>query len=173
MIEIGINKIVNWKTIEHIKNLAKKDVVIVRMPKSIYNHKKMKYKIEILKGIPTVVINIEEKQKGRKKKVNDFTKEKIFEMIKEGYSVREIGKELGISKSTVWHYAKDYIKEMKKEYLKKLIWELKETAVEEGWYDHTVQALFLELEAHIKNNDLEKSKEILQKIIEYRHEAIE
>ncbi|WP_456372429.1 helix-turn-helix domain-containing protein [Methanocaldococcus sp.] len=173
MIEIKFSKIPRWVEINKIIEQSKHSIVLLKFPKSVYEHPKMQYKLEVLKQEPNIFIEVENSKRGRKKKIDNFTKQKILELLKEGYSLREVGRELGISKSSVWNYAKDYITEIKKEKLKELIWELKETAVEEGWYDYTVQDLFLELEAYINNNDLEKSKEILQKIIEYRHEAIE
>ncbi|MCQ6254550.1 helix-turn-helix domain-containing protein [Methanocaldococcus sp.] len=173
MIEIKFSKIPRWDEINKIIEQSKHAIVLLKFSKSVYEHPKMQYKLEVLKQEPNIFIEVENSKRGRKKKIDNFTKQKILELLKEGYSLREVGRELGISKSSVWNYAKDYITEIKKEKLKELIWELKETAVEESWYDYTVQALFLELEAYINNNDLEKSKEILQKIIEYRHEAIE
>ncbi|AEF96067.1 helix-turn-helix domain-containing protein [Methanotorris igneus] len=170
MIEIDLNKIVNWKEIERIKNLSKKDFVLVRIPKGVYENKKMKYKIEMLKKEPTIYLEIKTKKRGRKKKVDDPIKQKIINLIKEGYSIREVGKELGISKSTVWEYAKETIKEMKKEELMQLVWKYKEYLIKNELYTPQVQILFSELEMHIKNNDFENTHKKLKEIIKYTNE---
>ena len=54
MIEMNINKIVSWEEINKIKELSKKDFVIIRIPNSVYENEKMKYKIKILEEEPTI-----------------------------------------------------------------------------------------------------------------------
>jgi len=168
-----INKIVGWEEIEKIKEMAKKDVIIVRMPKSVYNHKKMKYKIEALKEIPTVVINVEEKQRGRKKKIQNDILEKAIELINNNYSIRETANELGIPKSTLWLYIKDIAKNAKIRLFKKLVLEYKEQLIKKGLYNGTIDMLFAELEMHLKLNDLEKAKNILTEIIMYVNDDLD
>jgi len=165
MIEIKISKIPNWKEIEEIINLQKKDFVLLKLPKSVFEHPKMVYKLEYLKK-NGVFVEIENAKRGRKRKVSDETVKKIHELIMNGYSVREIGKILGIGKSTVWDYAKECIEELKKEYLKKLIWEYKEYLIQNGKYTPSVQLLFIELEQSI-NTDLEKANNIFKEITKH------
>ncbi|AAB98774.1 TPA: helix-turn-helix domain-containing protein [Methanocaldococcus jannaschii] len=165
MIEIKISKIPRWDEINKIVKLREKDLVLLKLPKSVYEHPKMAYKLEYLKK-KGIFIEVENAKRGRKRKVDDETVKKIHELIIEGYSVREIGNILGIGKSTVWDYAKDCIKELKLERFKKLVWEYREYLINKGKYSPSLQVLFLELEATV-DYDLEKAKKILEDIIKH------
>lgn len=49
MIEIKISKIPRWDEINKIVKLREKDLVLLKLPKSVYEHPKMAYKLEYLK----------------------------------------------------------------------------------------------------------------------------
>ena len=165
MIEIKLSKIPRWDEINEIVKLRQKDLVLLKLPKSVFEHPKMAYKLEYLKR-KGIFIEVENAKRGKKRKVDDETLKRIHELIIEGYSVREIGNILGIGKSTVWDYAKDCIKELKTERFKKLVWEYKEYLITKGKYSPTLQVLFAELEATV-DYDLEKAKKILEEIIKH------
>ena len=165
MIEIKLSKIPKWSEVEDIIKLRQKDLVLFKLPKSVFEHPKMRYKLEYLKK-KGIFVEVENAKRGRKRKVNDETLKTILELLKEGYSVREVGRILGIPKSTIWDYTKEYIKELKVERLKKLIWEYKEYLINKGKYSPTLQVLFAELEATV-DYDLEKAKKILEEIIKH------
>ena len=165
MIEIKLSKIPRWDEINEIVKLRQKDLVLLKLPKSVFEHPKMAYKLEYLKR-KGIFIEVENAKRGKKRKVDDETLKRIHELIIEGYSVREIGNILGIGKSTVWDYAKDCIKELKIERFKKLVWEYKEYLINKGKYSPTLQVLFAELEATV-DYDLEKAKKILEEIIKH------
>ena len=165
MIEIKLSKIPRWDEIDNIIKKSKHTPILLKLPKSVYEHPKMQYKLEILKREINIFIEVENSKRGRKRKVDEKIEMNIINLIRSGYSIREVGKKLGLSKSTVWLYAKDAIKELKKEQLKKLIWEYKEYLIQNGKFSPSVKLLFLELESAINSNDLNRAKAILNEII--------
>ncbi|ACV25258.1 hypothetical protein [Methanocaldococcus fervens] len=165
MIEVKISKIPTWEEVEEIVKLRKKDLVLLKLPKSVFEHPKMVYKLEYLKN-NGVFVEVENAKRGRKRRVTDEMVKKIHELIVNGCSIRETAKILNLGKSTVWDYAKDCIGELKREYLKRLIWEYKEHLIKNGKYTPSVQLLFLELEACV-DVDLEMAKNILKEIINH------
>ncbi|XRP97784.1 helix-turn-helix domain-containing protein (plasmid) [Methanocaldococcus sp. 16A] len=167
MIEIKFSKIPKWEEINKIIKQSKHSLILLKFPKSVYEHPKMQYKLEVLKQEPNIFIDVENSKRGKKRVVDDNTREKIITLLKDGYPIRRIGEELGLAKSTVWDYAKEYIKELKEEHLKNLIWKYKEKLIEEDLWDSIVEMLFLELEMHIKNKDIEQAKKKLDEIINY------
>ncbi len=167
MIEMDINKIVSWEEINKIKEISKKDFVIIRIPNSVYENEKMKYKIKILEEEPTIYMDIRTCRRGRKIKVNDNIKQQIIKLIEKGYKIREIGEELGISKSTVWNYAKGLIKEIEVNKFKTLLWEYKQQLIENDLYDSYVKILFSELEHAVDEHDLNRAHIILSELRYY------
>jgi len=167
MIEIDINKIVSWEEINKIKELSKKDFVIIRIPNSVYENEKMKYKIKILEEEPTIYMDIKTYKRGRKIKVNNNINQQIIKLIEKGYTIREVGEELGISKSTVWNYAKDLIKDIEVNKFKTLLWEYKQQLIENELYDSYVESLFLELEHAVEVGDLNRAYELLSELRYY------
>jgi hypothetical protein len=167
MIEIDINKIVSWEEINKIKELSKKDFVIIRIPNSVYENEKMKYKIKILEEEPTIYMDIKTYKRGRKIKVNNNINQQIIKLVEKGYTIREVGEELGISKSTVWNYAKDLIKDIEVNKFKTLLWEYKQQLIENELYDSYVESLFLELEHAVEVGDLNRAYELLSELRYY------
>jgi hypothetical protein len=167
MIEIDINKIVSWEEINKIKELSKKDFVIIRIPNSVYENEKMKYKIKILEEEPTIYMDIKTYKRGRKIKVNNNINQQIIKLIEKGYTIREVGEELGISKSTVWNYAKDLIKDIEVNKFKTLLWEYKQQLIENELYDSYVESLFLELEHAVEVGNLNRAYELLSELRYY------
>ena len=167
MIEMDINKIVSWEEINKIKELSKKDFVIIRIPNSVYENEKMKYKIKILEEEPTIYMDIKTYKRGRKIKVNNNINQQIIKLIEKGYTIREVGEELGISKSTVWNYAKDLIKDIEVNKFKTLLWEYKQQLIENELYDSYVESLFLELEHAVEVGDLNRAYELLSELRYY------
>ena len=167
MIEMDINKIVSWEEINKIKELSKKDFVIIRIPNSVYENEKMKYKIKILEEEPTIYMDIKTYKRGRKIKVNNNINQQIIKLVEKGYTIREVGEELGISKSTVWNYAKDLIKDIEVNKFKTLLWEYKQQLIENELYDSYVESLFLELEHAVEVGDLNRAYELLSELRYY------
>ncbi|ADC69806.1 conserved hypothetical protein [Methanocaldococcus sp. FS406-22] len=167
-------KYINNKIIDEIiKNPKIKKVVI---PKSHYELM-LKKNPNGIKRLLICGIDIEIRdRRGRPKKVNDDLKKKILELYKNGKTILEISEILRIPKSTIWDNVGEELAKIKDETLYERlwndIWKFKELAIEEGWYDNYAKALFAELEAYIKSNNIEKANEALRKIIEYRHENI-
>jgi len=160
------NKIIN----EIIKNPKIKKIII---PKSHYELMLKRNS----NGIKRLVINgidVEVRdKKGRPKKVNNDLKYKIINLYKEGHTILEISKILNIPKSTIWdNVGEELIKikdDTKMEQFIQLVWEYKERLIENDLYDTYIETLFAELEMYVRNNELEKAKEILNNIIEYIH----
>jgi len=172
MIEKKINKIVTWKEIHDILKLAKKEFVLVKIPKSIYNHPKMRYKIQLLKEDYRVFIEISENPRGRKRKIDDETRARLLDLLKEGYSLRKISKITGIPKSTIYDYVKDEMEEIKevakKNKLRELIYEFKEVFIKRGLYDYaSVQISFKEMEIALEVEDYNKIMEIFLELKGY------
>ena len=167
---VELNKIVSWKEIEKIKEMAKDDIVIVRIPKSVYNNKKMKYKIEVLKEIPTVVINIEEKPRGRKIKIPESILNKAIDLLKER-GLTEVAELLAIPETTLYYHFEKHKEKINKEReefkmqkLKQLLWEYKEMIINKGFYNAEMELKFLELELKINNKEFDDAKKILNEI---------
>ncbi|HIP90638.1 MAG TPA: Hin recombinase [Candidatus Nanopusillus sp.] len=167
MIELKYSKILSWDEIQDILNMAKKDIVVVKLPRSILNHSKMKYKLKLLKN-PFIFIEEDTCRRGRKRKINETQKRELLNIIKEGHSIRETAKMVGISKSTVYEYVKDDIISMKKEQLKELIYEFKELFIENDLYDiGSVRILFKEIEGALEVGDYEHVMKLFSELKEY------
>ncbi len=167
---IDLNKVISWKDVEKIIEMAKKDIVVIRIPPGTYRNKKMKYKIEALKEIPTIFIAINRKERGRKPELDV---DKIIEMLKEK-SLTEVAELLEIPETTLYYHFDKHREEIEKERLERkmdeferLMWAYKEMLVEKGLYDAYVESLFAELEMCIRNKNLEKAKKIIVEIISY------
>jgi hypothetical protein len=163
MIELKYSKILSWDEVQDILNMAKKEMVVVKLPRSILNHSKMKYKLELLKN-PFIFIEEDTCRRGRKRKINETQKRELLNLIKEGHSIRETAKIAGISKSTVYEYVKYDMVSMKKEQFKKLVWEYKQQLIENDLYDSYVESLFLELEHAVEVGDLNRAYELLSEL---------
>ncbi|HIP90327.1 MAG TPA: helix-turn-helix domain-containing protein [Candidatus Nanopusillus sp.] len=172
MIEKEITRIVSWGEINNILAEAREDLILVRMPRSVHNHPKMKYKIQVLKEDNRIFIEVSEKQRGRMRKIDDNKKRELLDFIKEGYSLREIAEITGIPKSTIYDHVEEKMEEIKKkakkEELRKLIYEFKELFIEKGLYKYTsIQILFTEMEIALKVEDYDKIMEIFLELREY------
>lgn len=166
-------KYINNKIIDKIiKNPKIKKVIL---PKSHYEIM-LKKNPNGVRRLLLAGIDIEPtSKKGRPKKITEEIKQEILELYKKGYTILEISKLLKIPKSTIWDYVGVELikyKESKKiEQLWELVYAYKEKLIEEGLFDSTVEMMFLELEMYIKNNNLNKAKETLIKIINYVKEG--
>ena len=174
MKEIYISHHITWEDVKAIvkKSREYNELIIVKIPKSLINHPYLKYKIEYLKE-HFIFIEPTNRKPGRPS-LDKNTIEKIKELRKHGKSIRKIAKELNISPPTVLKYLQQIEDDkFKLERFWELMWKFKEVAVMEEWYDGYAKALFAELEAYIKSENLDKAKEVLDKIIEYRNNMTE
>ncbi len=170
MIELKFHHFLRWDEINNLIQKSKNNMVVVKLPKSIYNSPKMTYKIEFMRK-NHIIVEVENDKRGRGKKLNDDIKKEILQLYKEGYSINKIASMLNLPKSTVFTNVKDDINkiktDMKKEELTSLVYEYKEYLIKNDLYHPYIESQFLELKVYVDNNDLEKAHNKLKEIIEY------
>ncbi len=170
MIELKFHHFLRWDEINELIQNAKNNIIIVKLPKSIYNSPKMTYKIEFMRK-HHIIVEEENNKRGRGRKLNEDIKKEILELYKEGYSINKIANMLNLPKSTIFTNVKDEINkiktEMKKEELTSLVYEYKEYLIKNDLYHPYIESQFLELKVYIDSNDLENAYKKLKEIIGY------
>ena len=170
MIELKFHHFLRWDEINELVESAKNNMVVVKLPNSIYNSPKMTYKIEFMRK-NHIIVEVENDKRGRGKKIDDDVKKEILKLYKEGYSINKIASMLNLPKSTIFTNVKDEINkiktEMKKEELTSLVYEYKEYLIKNDLYHPYIESQFLELKVYVDNNDLESAYNKLKEIIEY------
>ncbi|AEH06277.1 helix-turn-helix domain-containing protein [Methanothermococcus okinawensis] len=170
MIELKFSHFLRWDEINKLVEKAKNNMVIVKLPLSIYNNPKMTYKIEFMRK-NHIIVESENNKRGRKEKLNENIKQEILELYREGYSINKIANMLKLPKSTIFTNVKDDINkikiEMKKEELTSLVYEYKEYLIKNDLYHPYIESQFMELKVYVDNNDLETAYNKLKEIIEY------
>ncbi len=167
MKELKFHRFLKWDEIYDIINKYKNEYVIIKLPNSIYNSPKMKYKIEYLKK-HHIVVECDNEKRGRKKKIDNDKKYKILKMYREGYSLIDISRILEIPKSTIFMSLNNELniikKDIKIEELNNILYEYKEYLIKEGIYTQSLDYLFAELKIYIKNEDINSAYKVLNNI---------
>jgi len=170
MIELKFHHFLKWSEIEEIIRKGKNNMIVVKLPNSIYLSKKMRYKIEYMKR-HHIIVEVENDKRGRHKKIDDNIKERILELYREGYSINNISNILKLPKSTIFINVRDEISiismERKKEELSSLMYQYKEHLIIENIYNNYLDTLFSELKMLIDENDLETAYNTIKEISNY------
>jgi len=170
MIELKFHHFLKWSEIEEIIKKGKNNMVVVKLPNSIYHSKKMKYKIEHMKK-HHIIVEMDNDKRGRHKKIDDNLKERILELYREGYSINNISNILKLPKSTIFINVRDEIgiisMERKKEELTSLMYQYKEHLIIENIYDNYFDTLFSELKMYIDENNLDMAHIKIKEISNY------
>ncbi|EHP83666.1 helix-turn-helix domain-containing protein [Methanotorris formicicus] len=170
MIEIKFSRFPRWDEIKELEKKAKNNIIIVKLPKSIYNSSKMKYKLEYMRR-KLIFVEVDEQKRGRPKKIDESIKNYVVQLLTNGKNLSEIARELNIPRTTIFDNIKDFLPKIKREKFMKLLYEYKEFLIEKELYAPHVQILFSELEMHIKKEDFENAKKILDEIIKISKSA--
>ncbi|WP_421078054.1 helix-turn-helix domain-containing protein [Methanothermococcus sp. Ax23] len=170
MIELKFHHFLRWDEINELVESAKNNMVIVKLPNSIYSSPKMTYKIEFMRK-NHIIVEVENDKRGRSKKIDEDIKKEILELYREGYSINKIASMLNLPKSTIFTNVKEEINEikteMKMEELTSLMYEYKEYLIKNDLYNPYIETQFSELKMYVDNNDLETAYKKLKEIIKY------
>ncbi len=170
MIELKFHNFLKWEEIDELIEKSKSTMVIVKLPKSIYDSPKMKYKIEYMEK-NHIVVEIDNEKRGRNKSISNNLKNKALELYKEGYTLNQIAEKLKLPKSTLFINIKDEINKIKvnreKEELNNLTYQYKEYLINNDLYNNYIETQFLELKVYIDNNSMEEAYIKLKEILNY------